>query len=153
MITGGIAVGFLILLTINLIIIIFFIRDYPERNNKTLAAGLTLISSLGLFLVAPYSFPHGVFALVRIPAGAHRWLTWNTQQLAGRRGVGTVSSFVNGAGYAAAIGAGYITGTLADNYGWHVVFIFLSACSAYCLYACAYFWYLDLRYVPLLLLK
>ncbi len=76
-------------------------------------AAALLIAAVGLFLLGPYSLMAGVIAL----------------DVAGKRGTATATGIIDGAGYLAGTGAGYLLGRIADRSGWSAVFDVLVAAA------------------------
>jgi OPA family glycerol-3-phosphate transporter-like MFS transporter len=72
---------------------------------------LSLLATVGLFMMAPYSFLTGVMAL----------------DLGGKRGSATAAGLIDSAGYLTGALSGYGIGALADNWGWSAAFASLAA--------------------------
>jgi sugar phosphate permease len=64
----------------------------------------------------------------------------------GKKGSATLSGLTDAMGYLGSIFSGVSTGTIADKYGWGIVFALLSLFALLTLSAMGvYYWYVELR--------
>jgi len=96
---GWVPIGFLVPLVFVLFGFSAFTYYYEDGQNGQLEISLTLVALSALFMIAPYSFPHGFFAL----------------RLGGKQAVGFVSGNIGAMGYIAAVVSGYVTGFSSSN--------------------------------------
>ncbi|MBO3272314.1 MFS transporter [Hymenobacter defluvii] len=75
---------------------------------------LILLSLAGLLLLGPYSFLAGAMSL----------------DVGGRQGAATASGLVDAVGYVGGTGALWLTGALAEYYGWSYTFLALAVVAA-----------------------
>jgi OPA family glycerol-3-phosphate transporter-like MFS transporter len=76
--------------------------------------GLTLLGTVALLLMGPYSLLAGAVAM----------------ELGGRRGSATAAGLIDSAGYLGAVVSGWGVGTLAEQRGWQAAFQTLSTVAA-----------------------
>ena len=126
---GGVSVCFLLLLTGALIGLAWFSDRFPATDPLALPIALTLISLIGLFLMAPYSFLDGIYTL----------------ELGGKHGCAATASIINGAGYLGATFSGFVLAMTDSGSGWGPVFLLLALLTVASMLAFILFWYIDVR--------
>lgn len=118
--------GLIILPSLVLLTAVLWLLSISSLQGRP-AMALVLISAVGVFLLAPYSFLSGVSAL----------------DLGGKRGSSTAAGLIDSAGYLGATLSGRGVGSLAESFGWSTALAALAMTAGLTTLAAAVYWVLQ----------